>query len=83
MSWQDIVLSVSQVVFVIALLPSVFSKNKPAIATSVMNLIFLYVISYVYLTLSLFGSAIGIFIVATLWTVLAVQKYLINKKEKY
>lgn len=80
MSWQDIVLTVGQFVFIIALLPSIFSKDKPAISTSVLNSSVLYIISYVNATLNLYGNAVGLFIVATLWAFLAIQKYLIDKK---
>lgn len=82
MSWQDVVLLICQIVFAIALFPSILSKNKPALTTSVLNTVFLYIIFLVNLTLNLYGFAAGIFIVATLWLILAVQKYLIDKKNK-
>lgn len=82
MSWQDIVLLICQIVFAIALFPSILSNNKPALSTSVLNTVFLYIIFFVNLTLNLYGFAVGIFIVATLWLTLAVQKYLIDKKNK-
>jgi len=79
MIWQDIVLGGAQIFFAISLLPSVFSKDKPALATSVMTSFMLYVIGYVNFTLNLYGASGGLFIVATLWGILAIQKYLINK----
>jgi hypothetical protein len=81
MPWQDIALAITQLIFAAALFPSILSKDKPAFATSLMNSIMLYVISYVNLTLNLYGAAAGLFLVATLWGILAIQKYLINKKQ--
>ena len=82
MIWQDIILAGAQILFAIALFPSLLSKDKPAFATSLMNSIMLYVISYVNFTLSLFGAAAGLFLVATLWGILAIQKYRVDKKSK-
>lgn len=80
MIWQDIILAGAQLFFAISLLPSIFSKDKPAFLTSSSTSLMLYVISYVNFTLDLYGTALGLFIVATLWGILAIQKYLINKK---
>lgn len=82
MSWQDIVLTTCQFAFIIALLPSIYSKDKPALTTSVMNGTFLVIIGIVDLSLNLVGAALGLFVTATLWLVLAVQKYLIDQKSK-
>lgn len=81
MIWQDAVLLVGQIIFAIALLPSIFSKDKPALATSIINFVVLYIIGFVNITLKLYGFAAGIFIVGVLWNILAVQKYLVDKKK--
>ena len=75
MEWQDIILSIGQIVFIIALLPSVFSKDKPALATSVITGITLMIFAFTYATLSLTNAAISAVIVSLLWFVLAIQKY--------
>tara|TARA_Y100000310_G_C20559612_1_gene752358 strand:+ start:752 stop:937 length:186 start_codon:yes stop_codon:yes gene_type:complete len=53
MIWQDIVLTIGAWIFSIALLPSVFGKDKPALSSSVMTAPVLYLFSYVYLSLDL------------------------------
>lgn len=45
-----------------------------------MNAVVLYILSFVNSTLHLYGAAIGVFAVGVCWTILAVQKYLIDKK---
>lgn len=80
MLWQDWVLTGGLIIFAFALLPSLFSKDKPALSTSLMTGITLSVFSFVYLTLSLWISAITTIITGVLWLTLAVQKILSNKK---
>lgn len=82
MIWQDIILTGAQIFFAISLLPSIFSKDKPALATSALTSFMLYVIGYVNYTLTLYGASLGLFLVATLWGVLAIQKFIINKKKQ-
>jgi hypothetical protein len=82
MIWQDMILTGAQIFFAISLLPSVFSKDKPAFLTSALTSFMLYVIGVVNFTLNLYGAAFGLFLVATLWGVLAIQKYLADKKSK-
>lgn len=74
MSWQDLVFGAGSVVFVIALLPSVFSENKPDIRTSITTAMILLVFSVTYLSLSLELSAIVTFFTSVTWMVLAWQK---------
>ncbi len=81
MSWQDIILTTGQVIFVIALFPSIFSNDKPAFSTSLMNAIVLYIMSLTYITLHLYGGAVGLFLTGTCWLILTVQKYLIDHQK--
>lgn len=74
MHWQDIVLTGGTIVFIIALLPSVLSKDKPAVSTSIMTGTVLIVFAYVYFTLSLWFSTLTTALTAALWFTLAVQK---------
>jgi hypothetical protein len=80
MIWQDIILTGAQIFFGLSLLPSIFSKDKPALLTSASTSFMLFVISYVNYTLNLFGASLGLFIVAILWGTLAIQKYSSRKK---
>ena len=75
MTWQDIVLSVGSFVFVASMFPSLFSRDKPAILTSVMNGIVLAVYVGTYISIGLNITAIACFILAVLWFVLALQKH--------
>lgn len=74
--WQDYVIAVGSIIFVIALIPSVLGKHKPALSTSLLTGTVLLVFAMTYLTLSLWFAAITTTLTATLWYVLAVQKYL-------
>jgi len=79
MRWQDIVISICQICFVIALMPSITSLNKPHASTSVMNFILVCTIATCLLTLKLWFSAGTAFAVAIAWLVLAVQKIKLDK----
>lgn len=82
MIWQDVVLTIGVFISACSLLPSIFSKNKPSIWTSLMNVIVLYVFVYVNATLNLYGTAIGVFVVGCLWIILFLQKYNTQSKPK-
>ena len=79
MHWQDIVLSIGQYIFVIALLPSVFGKDKPALSSSLLTGTVLGVFSVVYATLGLWSSTIASVLVTATWFLLAWQQYRKNK----
>lgn len=80
MNWQDYVLSAGSLVFAVALIPSITSKNKPSIFTSSITVVVLLVFALVYLSLSLLFAAATVFVTSILWAVLAVQKYLQDKQ---
>jgi hypothetical protein len=82
MRWQDIVISIAQLCFIFAMLPSIRTKDKPAAATSVMNVILVCIIAVSLLTLELWFSALTALAIAATWAVLAVQKIKINKFRK-
>lgn len=82
MHWQDIILSVGQYIFVIALLPSVFGKDKPALSSSLLTGSILAVFSVVYATLGLWSSTIASVVVAVTWFILAWQQYRKKANEK-
>ncbi|KKQ27800.1 MAG: hypothetical protein US42_C0005G0025 [Candidatus Magasanikbacteria bacterium GW2011_GWC2_37_14] len=79
MLWQDIIITIISIMFVFALIPQVYYgfKNKKGsivISTSLPNSIGMYVMSIVYLTLSLKFSALLGFFTASLWLTLFIQK---------
>ena len=82
MTWQDIVLSVGSWIFTVALIPSVVSKDKPALASSLMTGIVLAVYAIVYMTLALWTAAASTILVAGMWFTLAIQKYRADRKTK-
>jgi hypothetical protein len=75
MLWQDYVLTIGSLVFSIALVPAVMAKEKPPLSTSVPTFFFLYLFSFIYSTLFLWLSAVTSALTATLWLILAIQKY--------
>jgi hypothetical protein len=74
MRWQDIVISVVQVCFVFAMWPSIKGKDKPALTTSLMNVVLVSIIAFCMLTLHLWFSTTTSLMVASTWAVLAIQK---------
>ena len=74
MHWQDIVLAAGSVTFIIALFPSVLSKDKPALSTSIMTGAVLIIFACVYFTLSLWLSTLTTAITGVIWFILAAQK---------
>lgn len=82
MHWQDIALSVGQIIFVISLLPSILSKDKPALATSTMTAIILYIFALIDLTIPLYVTSVTVTATALGWTILAFQKYNIDRRRR-
>lgn len=75
MHWQDVVLTIGQIIFIVALFPSILSKDKPALQTSILTSVVSFSIAIVYVTLSIKLAAISAGINGLLWLILAVQKY--------
>lgn len=73
--WQDYVLAISFLAFNVALLPSVLSKNKPAIGTRLMTAAFLIPGLIVYFSLRLWYSVVMTTVNLLLWLTLFMQKY--------
>ena len=77
--WQDIVLAAGNVIFALALLPSVLGKDKPALATCLMMAGVLAVFVVVYGSLTLWYGMIAVMVTTSLWTTLSIQ-HLLRKK---
>jgi hypothetical protein len=73
--WQDIVIFIVSLGFILALIPSVKSENKPDILTSFFTGLGLAILSITYLTLSLPLSSLISAMTASVWIYLAYQKY--------
>lgn len=72
--WQDIVIAIGSLVFAAALIPSVVSKDKPALWTSLMTGTVLIVFTATYASLDLWYATATTALTAVLWLVLAAQK---------
>jgi hypothetical protein len=79
MVWQDVVLTAGSIAFIIALAPSILSKDKPALATSLLTGTVLAIYAIVYVTLSLWLTAITVAFTSLTWFILAYQKHTMKK----
>jgi hypothetical protein len=79
--WQDIVISLCQILFLFSFIPS-FRGSKPAAATSVMNVALVLAITVSQATLGLWFSASTSTLVAACWAALAVQKISIDRSAR-
>ncbi len=75
MAWQDVVFTVGSLIFSVALVPSVLSKDKPALSTSLSTGVVLAVYAFTFTTLNLWFSTISVSITCIMWLTLAFQKY--------
>lgn len=81
-SWQDLVLTGGTLVLAAALLPSVLSKHKPSIYTSVSTGTILGLFAVVYFSLNMWFAAATTLITCGLWATLAIQEMIVLKKHK-
>jgi hypothetical protein len=75
MLWQDYVFTIGGIIFILALIPSITGKDKPALTSSLSTGIVLVIYAVTYITLSLWYSALTISLTALCWFILAFQKY--------
>ncbi len=81
MVWQDYVIALVQIGLVIALIPTLRGKDKPALSTSIMNTLLLGIITFCFFTLELYFATCTVLATALAWAVLAVQKMKQEKTE--
>jgi len=79
MIWQDVVITISGIVFSLSLFPQVWHGYKHKVGpityqTSVPTFIGLFVISFAYYTLGLFFSSVMCFITGLVWLTLFLQR---------
>jgi hypothetical protein len=79
MIWQDWTMMVGSFVFALALLPSVLSKEKPAVSSSIITGTTLLVFTVCYATMNLWLSFSTSLLTVIMWYILAIQKILIKK----
>lgn len=68
------VISLCQLGFVFALIPSIRSRDKPALATCLVSVVLVCIISTSLLTLKLWFSAGTGFAIGVCWVILSYQK---------
>ena len=86
MTWQDILLTLVNVIIGYALIPQIFKNFKEksdnvSLQTSILSGIGLYVVSWIYFTLNLILSAAIVLIIAILWTIITVQGFIYKSKK--
>ena len=80
--WQDIVLAGGSWLFLVALLPTIFSRTeKPTLSTSVLTALVVSVFAYTYYTLALWNATFGAIALSIGWWILAYQRWQLNRKE--
>ncbi len=80
MHWQEYVFFIGQMVFNISLIPSILSKDKPALTTSLITATVIFIYVFIYGSLSLWLTGISVGSTGVLWAILAYQKYKLSKK---
>ncbi|MEK7093701.1 MAG: hypothetical protein AAB927_04450 [Patescibacteria group bacterium] len=82
MQWQDIAISIAQWAAVAALVPSIFSKDKPALSSSLLTCACVATFMVSYLTLGLIVSGISAASLLLAWVILAYQQWRIVRARK-
>ena len=80
MPWQDIVITIGTFIFAIALIPTLKSKDKPPISTSLTTGLTLLIFALTFASLGLWFSFIMNLVTGTLWLILARQKIRVKDK---
>ncbi len=74
MSIQECIFVLGSIIFIVALLPSVYSKNKPDTKTSLMTGTVLTVFGVTYISMDFYFAAVTSLVTAALWFTLYTQK---------
>ena len=73
MSWQDLVLAAGGFVIAAGIIPTILSRVKPALFTTLTIVLVLGVSGVAFATLGLWLTAIGVALQFVLWSVVLVQ----------
>lgn len=82
MIWQDLVVTIGTIIFIFALIPSIISKDKPAMLTSFLTAAVLSGFVVVYISFSMTFAAVANVITTLMWFTLGFQKLLQPYKSK-
>lgn len=80
MHWQDWIFSLGQVIFLIALIPTLKGRDKPAFTTSAVTATILAIFALTYFTLNLLFTTVSSIFMTAAWATLALQKYLQDRQ---
>jgi hypothetical protein len=81
MTWQDVLIGSEQVLFAVALVPSLLSERKPHAVTSALTGLTLLAFAVAYASLDLVYSAAAALLCGVLWLVLLLQVLLRQLRE--
>ncbi len=73
-SWQDVVLLIGNVIYCIALIPSILGPHKPSKWTSLITALTLTAFTFTYISLSLTYATVAVGISTLGWWILYFQK---------
>lgn len=79
MLWQDWTISIGQIVLAAALIPTIKSKEKPPLSTSLITAIMIGTIAFCFSTLQLWFSASTAGLSSFAWFFISYQKF--NQKK--
>ena len=84
MIWQDIAITIINVIFTVSLIPQVYlgfkeKRGTISLLTSTPGFIGLYTLVYIFFTLDLYLTAVITIIVGTLWFLLFLQRLIYKK----
>ena len=82
MHWQDLIITIGQILLSVALIPMVLSKDKPALSSSLLTGSVLATYAFVYITIQFWFGALMTTTTGALWFTLAFQKYSKDRKIK-
>lgn len=85
MPWQDIVITIVDIFFVLSLIPQVYHGFKEKVGpikfeTSIPTFLGSYIIAIVFWTLKLYFSASLSILIGTMWLALFIQRWIYHKK---
>ena len=73
--WEDVVIGLGNIVLSISLISAVRDSQKPPLITSIPTTITVYIFCIAQISLGLYLTTTVTFVVATLWAVLAWQRF--------
>lgn len=73
--WQDLAIALMYIPFNLALIPSLRSKHKPHLTTSIVTALCNFIVAFADLTLGLYVAAIAVTLNASIWVILSFQKF--------